>query len=1453
MSSQTHAKHEEGVPIVGIGASAGGLESLERFFEAAEPGTGIAYVVVQHLSPDFRSMMDQLLARRTRLRVETVTSGVTVQPDTVYLLPPGKLIVIVDDALVLTDKGASKLTLPVDRFFESLARGHGCRAAGVVLSGTGSDGAAGVRLIKERGGVVLAESHTSAKFSGMPRSAIETRCVDAILAPEDMPAALGRAFAGEPLRPVSSRGEGDLSTLLAAISARHDTDFREYKHSTLMRRLSRRADLMDVSVPELVRQALEETSLLDELSRDFLINVTRFFRDTESYEVLAKELRSRLAAHDPSQTFRVWSAGCATGEEPYSLAMLLLEIIDELDVEVSVKVFATDLSRDAIREAAAGVYAEDRLLDVSAERLDAFFVRHPMGYVVDKRLRGVVVFSPHDVLHDAPFTSLDLVVCRNLLIYLQRAAQEKALSYFHFGLRPSGLLFLGPSETTDQLGRAFEALDHPSRIYEKQPDRSVSPAIAQRHRLRQSPPPTPVTSVQLARARHAELSDLLCQTFMPPSIVLDARRNVLSIYGGAERFLSVKGGLLSVDFFDLLDAELKGTVAGALRVLEREGDPIVVRSVRAGAAAEVVDLRLRSVRVSSGEVHHVVSFHESARDVDAEGTDFRLGAEQDATVAEIEAELGRTRAHLQSAVEELEAANEELQATNEELVSSNEELQSTNEELSSVNEELFTVNTEYQQSNASLRQLNTDFRELLDCSDLAILFLDGDLGIRRYTPRIAQIIRLQREDVGRRVTSFSHTLRWRGFYDALVEVAGTGKSVERETFDGEGKRVLVRISAYAREEDEPDGVVVTVTDINALARARAAIRDRERRLGEITNALPVLIAHVDGEQRYTFVNDAYVEVFQRDRAEIVGRRASELLTSANYGSIKPHLEAALQGQRRDFEMDLHSPGGDRHATVSYVPHTSEEGAMLGVFVAVTDITERRRMELELEQARHEARLASNAKSDFLASVSHEIRTPMTAISGFAELLAQQRLSDGARRFTDAIVRNSRHLISIVNDVLDLSRIEQGSATPRLEPCSIAKLAAEVHETIAMRAEPKGLAVELDLPPELPDPIVSDPMRLRQILINLGANAVKFTDEGRVCTRVRILDAAGTPRLRVAVEDTGIGFSPDAKEALFEPFTRLEGGSTREGSGLGLAISARLAGLLQGSLDADGAPGKGACFTLTVPIEIPADASWVAGNGLPEVSRHGPDELPQLSGHILVVDDSADVRNVLRDALRAAGATVTMLASGQAALDRFEADGDVPFDAVLMDIQMPGIDGLVTTARLRKLGVRLPIVALTARALEIDEAACAEAGCSDYMPKPVSLVELLDKLQRLLQPTPFRVLVVEDNEDNAELLVSVMKAHGLDATYESSVDDALQRVEEQRPDAIVSDLNLRDGGHGTDLAARLRAGGSDLTLVALSGADEQRERALAAGFDHFMLKPYDVDELLGLVRRPRLGA
>jgi len=841
---------------VAIGASAGGLEAIEAFFSHMPPASGLAFIVIQHLSPDYKSLMVELLSKKTAMPVHRAEDGMPVRPGTVYLIPPKKNLTIHHGRLLLTDQDHTRgINLPIDIFMRALAEDQGEKAVGIILSGTGSDGMRGVRAIKENGGMMMVQDEESARFDGMPRAAQSTGLADFVLPPDQMPAQL-LAFVSHPRVAKEPGGlllseEDQLSHLFSLLRERCKVDFTFYKPSTVSRRIERRIAVNQVSglqeyVAYLQHHPAEGMSLFKEL----LIGVTSFFRDADVWEKAVRAPLRELLLSTDDREIRFWVAACSTGEEAYTLAILVRECLEELGLRREVKIFATDIDQDAIHYAAAGSYPESIAADLSAGLLAKYFVRRDENFHIARTIREMVVFAKHNLIKDPPFTRISLVSCRNVLIYLQPVLQRKVLDGFNFSLAQDGLMLLGTSETTGELADGWETLDAKAKLYRAKgrarPPREdyAGGATDTRARtlhgrataLRRSLRPTDEERV-LERFVQALAPDLV-----PLALIVNDQMELLHVVGDTEGYFRLPSGRQVNDITRMAVRELGIPLTTGIQKALRQGKELQFHNLRLGPGGRTVHMRIRPLPKNKHQEPLVAVFlGEEAMPKLPEGgqppLSYDMSREVEDRLRDLEQDLQFTRENLQATIEELETSNEELQATNEELLASNEELQSTNEELQSTNEELFTVNTEFQSRIIELTMLHNDVENLLAASRLGTILLDENLEIRRFSPEAARVFRLAEGDLGRPLAVIPHRLADCDPAALVARAQAAGEPTEHEARTQEGLWFLLRTNPYMVGPGAASGTVLSVLDITRRKQREERLRSREENYRKLYDGL----------------------------------------------------------------------------------------------------------------------------------------------------------------------------------------------------------------------------------------------------------------------------------------------------------------------------------------------------------------------------------------------------------------------------------------------------------------------------------------------------------------------------------------------------------------------------------------------------------------------------------------
>jgi two-component system CheB/CheR fusion protein len=1355
-------------PVVGIGTSAGGLAALTRFFKAMPSEPGMAFVVVMHLSPKHDSIADRILQRATGMRVIQVVEPVPLRKNEVYVISPRKVLSMNDGYLRLLDleKSRGKQTA-IDYFLRTLAEVHRERALAVILTGTGADGSVGIARIRERGGITFAQHPEDAEYDQMPRAAIATGAVDIVLPVHEMPARIlaltsqpaniAQPDKTPPMEEAVDRAtiaqavdEDALRDIMLILRTKTGHDFRTYKRATVLRRIERRMQVNGLKTLEEYRHFLHDNAHeRPALLKDMLISVTNFFRDREAFEALEQLVIPHLFDNLPeSGRVRAWSAGCATGEEAYSLAMLLTEASP---ADVAVQVFATDIDEDAITYARQGSYPSSVVADITPARITRFLTRNDNFYRVPKNLREKVLFARHNVLQDPPFSKLDLITCRNLLIYLNRDIQGHVLEMFHFALRPGGYLFLGSSESADVASKLFAPVDKKNRIYRALP--GGHSGLYLQAPTRQLPTQSvagtmaSVAAAQERRARSlAEIHRKAMEDQFPTSILVDREGHIAHMSERAGPYLRLTGGAPSYQLTALIVPELRLELRTSLFQAGQDGRPVRSRAVpieRDGKTLGVA-IEVRPVRDQDLDAgYQLVIFHEvQAREV----THAENGDEQTPMLLQLEEELKRAKEQLQitveeseSSSEELKASNEELQSINEELRSATEELETSKEELQSINEELITVNHELKLKVEETAKVNDDLHNLVASTDIATVFVDRDMCIKRFTPRAADVFRLIPADVGRSLLDLNHSLNYPDLASDATQAFQSLRTIEREVGSQDGRWYISRILPYRTAEDRIEGAVLTFIDITARRSAEEAARSSDERMRLVADsATDYAFITIDPEGIITSWSKGAEQVFGYSPSDAIGRHGDLIFTPEDRarGAFQKELEQArTEGRATDDRWHMRADG--QRIFCSGITTPLHQGGFHGYAKIARDVTHEKQREREREEllsmekeSRQQAQSAIQMKDEFLAVMSHELKHPLNLILMNAELLARTAAGKDdpvIRRATDAIRKTVEGQAQIIDDLLDLSRLNTGKLALNLAPANMSECVRRIAEGMARDIEARGIALAVDLPAD-DLVLVADAVRLEQVVWNLLSNSVKFSREGG---HVRVALERRDDEALLCVEDDGIGIAPELVGRVFDMFEQGTNRRNRTGGGLGigLALVRHLVELHGGSVSAssDG-PEKGARFVVRLPLSSLASPSPGEAPEHPASSLEGR--------RIVVVDDSQEVLTPFAELLRMEGAEVAAVSTAGEAFGLLST-GD--YDTLLSDIGMPDMDGLALIERVRATAKARDVVAvaLTGFGRRQDERQALKAGFDAHLSKPVSMSALLGTLERIGRVRPRR--------------------------------------------------------------------------------------------------------------------
>ncbi len=1391
---------QEQYPIVGVGSSAGGLEAFIQLLTKMPGNSGMAFVLVQHLDPSHPSMSAEILSRATHLKVEEVKDGVRIQANHVYVIPPNHRMRINDGVLSLEDsEQGSRVKKTIDFFFHSLGISEKRRAIGVVLSGTGTDGTDGLRTIRSEGGVTFAQTPDSAKYSAMPQHAIDAGVIDLVMRPEEManellrmvkhpylsekkkgPVAIveGSPKVGfSPLEQIQEESSTlrALRTIFSLILKSTKIDFSNYKPTTIKRRIHRRMMVHRIKRLEAYAEFLQshEDEILA-LYNDLLINVTSFFRDPECYETLNRQVFPKIIKNKHTNSaIRVWVPGCSTGEEVYSIAISLLEFLGNVGKHMPIQIFGTDISESAIQRARMGQYSDIIAETMNPDRLKRFFDKFEGGYKIHKDVRDLCLFSQHDLTTDPPFAKLDLISCRNVLIYFSPVLQKRVLPIFHYALLPSGFLWLGKSENLGDQSRLFSAVEKSHKIYSKS---NVASSIHFSFRAKHSRISTDTviraaSYVKPESGIQQEADKILLAKFAPPSVVVNSDLEILQFRGRTVPFLEPASGQPSLNLLKMVRPELMVSLRSVIQAAKKENASVLKKNIHYELDAHVytVDIEVTPINPSvlSKDRRYLVIFSSSSLvETIARGNGSNAKRSRspkalsfkERQISELTKELAELKDYQQSIIdqyeatqEELTTANEELQSTNEELQSTNEEIETAKEELQSTNEELVTVNDELQIRNNDLTTLSSDLNNLFNSIDIPVLMVGRDHRIRRFSPKAQGAFNLNSADCNRLIgdirPSFNANL------DTLVsEVSETLRSKELELQDHNGVWFRLQVRPYRTIDNKIDGAVITLIDIDFLKQKELRTRESLEYMTAVSDTVPFPLVVVNAALQIQSTNRAFYDYFNQTKIEgVVDFESAIGLSNESLSLFQKAFALAIDETQplRDLEVECkNSEDGQRKLRISGGKIRwmgAEEDALL---LSLLDITEQRRLEeerkglLSREQtARDLAEKANLAKDIFLATLSHELRTPLSPILTWSQLISQGKVDfERAKQGAAVIEQSAKAQNQLINDLLDISRIMAGKLLLNLNLINPGKDIVMAIESVRTLAEKKSIHINLknQLTTEL---ILADSVRLQQIVWNLLSNAIKFSPDNSVVEVT--VDRVSTNQkdfVQIKVSDHGKGIRPEFLPDVFKQFSQADATSTRVhgGLGLGLSIVHNLVELHSGTVTVENASiGSGAIFSVRIPIlKQPNQGSTCTGEqtaDLKEPLGSGESRSNQsLKGLlVLLVEDDQRTREVTELTLRSFGAEVLVAESANQGMELLLKSKP---NFLVCDIAMPIEDGYSLIRKIRGLapdqGGQIPAMAFTAYATAEDQARTLAAGFEMHLAKPIEAEALKEGILKV---------------------------------------------------------------------------------------------------------------------------
>ena len=1197
-------------PVVGIGASAGGLGAFSQVLAGLPPGTGMAFVLIQHLDPTHTSELALLLTKVTPMPVEEAIDGVLLEPDHIYVIPPNTVMVLAEGRLHLTPRESIPSPhFTIDHFFRSLASACDSRSVGVLLSGTGSDGTLGLAEIKAVGGITLAQDPRTAEQAGMPQSAIAYGCVDIVLSLSEIAQEIVSISHHGYLHATEVVSDHDLfldeeeayGRVLAMLTATSGVDFTHYRPSTIKRRILRRMALRSCrSLGAYLPSLKDSVGEVELLLKDVLINVTNFFRDQAVFAAITTTIFPELVKDRGSNSaIRIWVVGCSTGQEAYSLAISLIEFLEGRPVRPPIQIFATDISEPSLATARAGIYPESIESEVTPDRLRLNFTKVPEGYRINKSIRDLCVFAKHDATAVTPFSKIDLLSCRNMLIYLAPAMQARLISMFHYALNIPGYMVLGNSESTGRSSELFTVLDSKQRLYLKNPQpgrlhapmfpaQASQPAGSEEHKLGTGGLTSPLADYQRAADR------LLLGHYAPPGVLIDPEMTIIQFRGETADFLDHARGVASLNLLKMVPYAMAQTLKDAIADARQKNATVELLGVRFRnrEVLREIDLRIFPIRPRGlPDGCMLVMFEPHRAGMSMPVSPLTGNNDHQSEMAAMRQELATANDHMKALIEEnsfvtdeLKLANNDANSSNEELRCTNEELQTAKEEVLSSNEELVTLNDELRNRNLDLTTLSNDLTNLLDSIDLPVLMLGGDLRLRRMTTTAEKVLHLVPSDIGRLIGDLNLAFANEEIMDLVTDVIRTQTAQEREVRGRHGRWFTVHINPYLAEGNRISGAVITLIDIDTLK----GIQESLRKIAEFSRAIvetvrdPLVV--LDRELSIDTANQAFCRLFALPRDAVVGKRIYDL----NQGQWDiPELKRLLDDIPKtgslfdNFEVTRDVPGiGRRSVLLNARGLESSEQPSRMIVLAISDITEQKRVYDDLKAASAEL-MRSNDELDHFASVaSHDLQEPMRMIRVYSELLKRSlgdALDESKTKLLDMVIDGAKRMQDLIRSLLEYSRAgNQTLVTETMDLQAIIRAVTLNLDRMVHRAH-----ATIDCGP-MPS-ITGDPMNISRLFQNLIANALKFRSKDRPCV-VTVRAVESEREWIFSVADTGIGIRSEDFDRIFRIFQRLHGVGEYTGNGIGLAACKKIVERHHGRIWVESQLGVGTTFLFSVPKE-----------------------------------------------------------------------------------------------------------------------------------------------------------------------------------------------------------------------------------------------------------------------------
>jgi two-component system CheB/CheR fusion protein len=1200
-SGQKQPRERLPFPVVGIGGSAGGLEAISALLQNLPPNLGMAYVYVQHLSPNHQSFLPEILQRKTKMKVQKVRDDMPIEKDNVYVIPAKYSVSIADGKLKLREQTKGDVLHSIDYFLNSLAPIYRQNAIGVLLSGTGSDGSMGLMAIKAEGGITFAQDD-SAHYQAMPHHAVELGYVDFVMPPDKIARELA-SLIKQPYAVITQNEflfdhKTELRKIHMIMHSKRSVDFSHYKQSTIHRRILRRMALNKLTNLEDYAQLLRENKgEIDALYQDLLITVTDFFREPLMYKALVEKILPVVfKSKKMTDAVRIWIPGCATGEEAVSFAIVLLEYLGEKVITTQIQIFATDLNDKAIEKARSGIYLKSALQNVSSQRLRRFFVKNDGKYQVVKAIRDMCIFAPHNLLKDPPFSRIDIISCQNVLIYLESIPQNKIIHAFHYALRPSGFLLLGKSETIGTATDLFEQVSKQYKVYMKKQVSVPTEFDFITHNYPKVEPPDDGHKPSPSPAAkepdlEKETDKLLLSRYVPASVLVNKDLEILRFRGSTSRYLEPASGKASLHLLKMIKEELSFDLRTAIHKAKKEGHTVKREGIMVGAngGTQEIDIEVVPIAGRSKDNFYLIVFKENGILTAPPGVKSKDGkrySAQEKRLASLEAQLKEAKDTIKIITEDFEATREELQSANEEVLSSNEELQSINEELEtskeelqSANEELTTINEELQTRNAELKEAGDYSKAIIATMHEGLLLLSGDLRIKTANKGFYQIFQVIPEEtegfylyeVGNHQWDIPE-LRKQLRMVQTRDIPFTGFEVTAE-FPGIGRKsMLLNAHKFPKKEGDESLILLAIQDISSRKQNEEELRENEEKFRMLVQNSSDIITVFDQDATIKYESPAIENILGYKSEERVGRNINmDPIVHADDRQLKINLlKAAVENPQQNIygEFRLRHKNGSYRTIEAIFRSFLDDKRINGIIANYRDITDRKILEQQ--------------KDEFIGIASHELKTPVTSIKAYTQML-QDVFEKANDKHSAEMLEKMNHqvdrLTTLIVDLLDFTRIEGGKLKFKEEQFDLNDLIAEKVEEMQRTTKRHKIEKKLDKSVEM----YGDRDRSAQVLTNLLNNAIKYSPQS---DKIIVSSKLRKDKVTICVQDFGIGIEKELTTRVFDRFFRVTEPlmNTFPGLGLGLYIAAEIVKKQGGEIWMTSQKGKGSKFCYAVPLK-----------------------------------------------------------------------------------------------------------------------------------------------------------------------------------------------------------------------------------------------------------------------------